>query len=185
MQLSDRQKKLLKFVKLKHAAQVRKYNAEPYWHHLISVAEIASKHVEGAIEISLCHDLLEDTSCSYEELLLFLVSNEYTKEESKKICNVVKELTDVYVKEDYPQMNRKSRKKKEAERLSGISTLGQSIKYADIIDNTTSIVENDKHFAKVYLREAMDLIDGMRKGNLYLLIDCCYSLKKGMLELKI
>src|SRR5690606_31052242 len=145
---------------------------------------IASAHVESSIEIALCHDLLEGTSCTYDELYQFLQSNSYSKEEAQKICKVVEELTDVYVKEGYPQWNRKVRKGKEAERLSRISTLGQSIKYADMIDNTISIVENDRQFAKVYLREAVDIMDGMRKGNINLLMDCCYSLKKGLLDLK-
>src|SRR5690606_36576130 len=103
MQLSERQKKVLDFVKIKHAGQLRKYNGQEYWQHLVSVAKIASAHVESSIEIALCHDLLEDTSCTYDELYQFLQSNSYSKEEAQKICKVVEELTDVYVKEGYPQ----------------------------------------------------------------------------------
>lgn len=180
MTLTERQKKLLDFVKKQHGDQVRKYNGEPYWQHLVSVAEIASKHMDGAIEIAFCHDLLEDTACTYQELQKFLHENGYNKKEAKEICDVTKELTDVYIKEDYPNLNRKIRKQKEAKRLGKISVLGQSIKYADLIDNTASIVENDRQFAKVYLREAVDILDQMRKGNIHLLMDCCYSIKSAM-----
>lgn len=177
MTLSDRQKRLLEFVKKQHGTQERKYNAEPYWHHVVSVAKIASAQVDGAIEISFCHDLFEDTPCTKEHLQKFLEEHGYNKKEAKHISEVTDELTDEYTKEAYPDLNRRMRKKKEAERLGKISKLGQSIKYADLIDNTSSIVENDKHFAKVYVKEATDVLDQMRNGNILLLIDCCYSIK--------
>ena len=184
MNLNDKQKRLLEFVKKKHGTQERKYTAEPYWLHLLSVAKIASAHVDGAVEIALCHDLLEDTSCDYQELQKFLEENGYTKQEAKHICDVTDELTDKYTKEAYPDLNRRTRKEKEAQRLGKISKLGQSIKYADLIDNTSSIVENDKHFAKVYVREAIDVLDQMRNGNVHLLIDCCHSIKNAWIESK-
>lgn len=184
MKLTEQQEKLLEFVKKQHGYQRRKYNGEPYWHHLVSVAEIASQHVEGAIEIALSHDLLEDTDCTYEELFKFLENNGFNKNEARNISNVTKELTDVYVKEDYPNLNRKKRKRKEAQRLGKISALGQSIKYADLIDNTVSIVEHDKQFARVYLKEAVDLLDQMRDGNIHLLIKCCHTIQNSLNKLK-
>src|SRR5690606_11831272 len=106
-----------------HGDQQRKYNGEPYWHHLVSVAKIASKHVDGAIEIAFCHDLLEDTACTYQDLQKIIQENGYSKKEALEICDVTKELTDVYIKEDYPDLNRKIRKQKEAKRLGKISVL--------------------------------------------------------------
>lgn len=171
---------MLAFVKEQHGDQMRKYTAEPYWHHVVKVAEIANKRVEGAVEIAFCHDLLEDTKCNYDALYAFLQSIEYSKEESREICKVVKELTDVFIKEDFPHLNRRKRKINEAKRLGSISELGQSVKYADLIDNTSSIIENDYQFSKVYLKEAIDILDKMRKGNIFLLIDCCYAIKQSM-----
>lgn len=180
MTFTDKQKKLLDFVKQQHGDQQRKYSNEPYWHHVVSVAETASKRVDGAIEIALCHDLFEDTPCSYQDLQKKLGEIGYSKKEASEICDVTKELTDVYIKEDYPELNRKTRKEKEAKRLGKISSLGQSIKYADLIDNTSSIVENDRQFAKVYIQEAIAILDQMRKGNIHLLMDCCYTIKLAM-----
>ena len=52
LELDDKQKLLFEFVKFHHEGQVRKYTGEPYHNHLLSVATIASEHIEGAIEIA-------------------------------------------------------------------------------------------------------------------------------------
>ncbi|MCE7992416.1 MAG: metal-dependent phosphohydrolase [Roseivirga sp.] len=183
MELSKRQKRLLAFVKEQHGQQKRKYTGDPYWTHVYSVAERVSQLVPEGIEIALGHDLLEDTSCTYELLKSFLSKNGYTASEATQIADGVVELTDVFVKEDYPELNRKTRKEKEADRLSRISPLAQSVKYADLIDNNLSIVEHSSSFAKTYLMEKVDILDGMRLGNIHLLIHACAVLNNGLKEL--
>ncbi len=139
-----------------------------------------SELVPEGIEIALCHDLLEDTTCTYERLYGFLLANGYSEEEATQVADGVVELTDVFVKENYPEWNRKTRKQKEAERLSRISPLAQSVKYADLIDNNLSIVEHSSSFAKTYLREKVEILDGMRLGNIHLLIEACAVLNEGL-----
>lgn len=185
MQLSDRQEALLEFVKQEHGDQQRKYSDEPYWKHVVRVAETANRYLKDGVEVAFCHDLLEDTACTEEQLYNQLLAIGYPKNEANEITEAVVELTDVYIKETYPDLNRRERKKREAARLGETSYLAQSVKYADIIDNTDSIIDGDPGFAKVYVREGVDILKNMRAGNIHLLIDCCYAIKKAKLELNI
>ncbi|MEX2345765.1 MAG: hypothetical protein WD604_09140 [Balneolaceae bacterium] len=178
MKLTERQNKLLEFVKQEHGDQQRKYSDEPYWHHLVRVAETTHKYLGEGIEIALCHDLLEDTGCTEKQLYKQLTETGYSTKEASEITHGVRELTDVFIKKDYPDLNRRARKKREAERLGKTSYLAQSIKYADLIDNTSSIVNGDSGFARVYINEAIDILDQMRAGNIHLLIECCYAVYK-------
>ena len=172
MKLSGRQKILLQYVKDSHGEQKRKYTGEPYWNHVYSVAKIISEIEPKGIEIALCHDLFEDTEVQMPDLLRFLTHSGYSNEESLFIVSGVNDLTDVYTKENYPILNRKERKRLEAERLGKVCELSQSVKYADLIDNTKSITEHDAGFAKVYLSEKRQMLDQMRRGNFGLLERC-------------
>ncbi len=184
MNLTDRQQKLLEFVRDKHGTQVRKYTGEPYVNHVISVARIASEHIEGAIEIALCHDLFEDTDCTFTTLYKQMLSIGYGRDESYDICRCVTELSDEFTHETYPYYNRGKRKQLEAERLGRIQPLSQSVKYADLIDNTSSIVAHDKGFARVYLKEKLRILDQMRGGNINLLVKCCFTLQTALNEIE-
>lgn len=179
MILSERQNLLLDFVKLQHGEQKRKYTGEPYWNHLYSVAEIVADYEPNtfAIEIAFCHDLFEDTKCTFAQLHNNLIAFGYSRNVAYSICACVNELTDVFTSYAYPYMNRKKRKEEEAKRLGTISNISQSVKYADLIDNTRSIMERDKSFAKVYLSEKKDILLVMRSGNIDLLKKCDANLK--------
>ena len=54
----------------------------------------------------------------------------------------------------------------EADKLSKISPLSQTVKYADLFNNTSSIVELAPDFAKVYLREKDMYLKGMILGEI-------------------
>ena len=167
MELTNRQQRLFDFVKEQHREQKRKYTGIPYWHHLRDVAYTMSYYpsVTFGIEIAMCHDLLEDTDCRSSALREFMMKVGYSGEDAGFILHGVKELTDQFTHEAYPEMNRKARKDAEAERLINISANSQSVKYADIIDNTSSIVQYDPGFARVYLCEIGKKIYLMNKGN--------------------
>lgn len=179
MILTTKQELLLAFVKDKHGSQKRKYTGEPYWTHPYAVAEIINKHTDF-IEVSLCHDLLEDTDCTSYELFLMLSTIGYPDNEAHGITTSVVGLTDIYTHEDYPELNRAYRKKKEAVRLGSESFCVQSVKYADLIHNTQSIITHDKDFSKVYLKEKDTLLHYMNDGNIQLYIECCTSLKNAV-----
>lgn len=167
--------KLLEFVKEKHGDQLRKYTYEPYWNHCLRVAQIVN---EDAFDveteaIALCHDLFEDTDCTYQELFDVLTSLGYgSVSEISSIIEGVIYLTDIYTPENFPFLNRATRKKFEARRLSSIPARIQTVKYADFLDNSPSIIKYGEDFAEVYLSEKYDLLSAMREGSIDLFTDC-------------
>jgi len=179
MILSLRQLKFLEFVQEQHGEQKRKYTLEPYWTHPLEVANMVVKydHTPLLWEIALGHDLLEDTECVESILNLALRDFDYSVIEAITIRRGIVDLTDIYTKEEWPTFNRTQRKRSEAIRLGRIEPQHQSVKYADLIHNTQSIVECDPSFAKVYLQEKKQLLDRMRQGNIDLFIKCCWTLE--------
>ena len=112
---------------------------------------------------ALLHDVLEDTAISPREMNAFLTSV-MDAGVAAVTHHLVVELTDVYVKNEYPQLNRRTRRTKEAERLAGVSAEAQTIKYADIIDNTVDIAKQENDFALVYIRESKQMLQLIDKG---------------------
>jgi len=168
MELNTKQKAFLEFVKEQHGTQVRKYTNEPYWTHPLAVAGIVNQHlpeVPYAIEIALGHDLLEDTDTDIGLLAWKLWSLGYEPLANNTIVLGILSLTDIYTKEDYPELNRKQRKQLEAERLGKIDVVSQSVKYADLLHNSESIAGHAKYFAKVYLQEKKVILELMNKGH--------------------
>lgn len=158
----------LDLVKSLHGDQVRKYTGEPYWTHCEAVAKKVMKHGGDPIMIAaaLCHDVMEDTECKgYLTLVKKLQEIGWSGHEAYGIVGLIDDLTDQYTTEAYPNMNRAWRKKKEAERLAKVPPEAQTIKYADLIDNTMSIATHDPKFARVYLKEKAALLDVMRDGD--------------------
>jgi (p)ppGpp synthase/HD superfamily hydrolase len=154
------------FADTAHGEQVRKYTGDRYIVHPVRVMEMTSEFSNDICvhAAALLHDVLEDTPVTADQMekaLLQVMSDE----EASKVIQLVVELTDIYVKENYPRMNRRARKEKEAERLSRVSPDAQSVKYADIIDNIKDLVSQDTNFAKVYVDEAKKMLDLMVAGN--------------------
>lgn len=149
-----------------HGTQQRKYSGEPYVFHLIRVAAICREFTNDLCIISAAylHDVLEDTTVTRKEMLAFL-ETVMPVEMAARTTSLVVDLTDVYVRANYPDMNRKTRKQLEMERLAAVGADAQTIKYADLIDNATDIAGHDTDFSEVYLKEAMDLLGRMDKGH--------------------
>lgn len=188
MKLTSSQQRLFDFVKEQHGDQKRKYTGAPYWTHLWDVAEIISHYpeVEMGIEIALCHDLIEDTPCTAGMLDEALLRFKYFEWRSRMvIVRDVSHLTDEYTKEAYPEFNREKRKALEAKRLKHITANAQSVKYADMMDNTQSIVQNDLDFSKVYLAEIGKKIYSMDKGIPDLHKRCVATYEQAVLVLKM
>ena len=169
---SDQQLRLLEFVKEQHGDQKRKYTGVPYWHHLVAVAQTMIEHEPAGVEIALCHDLFEDTPCKRESLYAVLKQLDYPPSSIEVIIGCVEELTDQFTHQNYPDLNRKERKKLEAQRLSKISPLAQTVKYGDLIDNSRSLSDEDPSFATVYLAEKKNILKVMRAGKPALLALC-------------
>ncbi|KAA0988933.1 metal-dependent phosphohydrolase [Dyadobacter aurulentus] len=175
MELTERQWQLFDFVKQLHGSQKRKYSGQPYYTHLLSVADRVSGYVQSGceIEIALCHDLIEDTECSLATLSSLLISLGYSVEEDAEILASVDDLTDKYTSSRYPKLNRKQRKLMEAARIILSRPIAQTVKYADIMDNILSITAEDPSFARIYLAEIDQYIWRIDKGNPALYSECC------------
>lgn len=158
--------KITAFARNAHGEQRRKYTPDPYIVHPIRVMEMCKKYTDDVciLAAALLHDVLEDTEVTRNEMLGFL-STIMKTEQAERTVTLVKELTDVYIKKDFPNMNRRSRKNKELERLEKTSADSQTIKYADIIDNTREIVKHDPDFARVFLYECRANLRKLNKGN--------------------
>lgn len=137
-----------------HLGQTRKYTGDPYIVHPIAVAEMVRRHggTDTMIAAALLHDVIEDTDRTYGNILYNF---------GVDVAELVLELTDRYTKEAYPDKNRKWRKSKEADRLATVSAEARIIKWCDLADNTSTIVEHDPGFAKVFLREKAELLEKM------------------------
>ena len=149
-----------------HGNQMRRYTPERYIVHPVRVMKTCKVYSSDItiLAAALLHDVLEDTPVKKEELQAFLLKL-MSEEEANKTVQLVEELTDIYIKENYPFWNRKNRKIKEAERLEKTSAAAQTIKYADIIDNAPEVTEKEPDFAKKFIPEYKALLKRITKGN--------------------
>lgn len=142
----------MKFAREVHKNQKRKYINTNYSDHLAEVAGIVStvEHNSYIIATAWLHDCIEDQN----------VSVEYLKENfGSAVAYGVNALSDL------EQGNRKTRKELARKRLSEADGWVQTIKAADIISNTYTIVEHDKKFAELYLKEAIAMLDVLNGAN--------------------
>ncbi|MBU6301293.1 MAG: HD domain-containing protein [Verrucomicrobia bacterium] len=129
--------------------QVRKYTGEPYHVHVLAVAAlVATRTTDEVVLAAAClHDVLEDVAPHNAGFSAERIREEFGEE----VLGLVVELTDVYTTKNYPDLNRQTRKQREAERLAQISERGKLIKRADLFDNARSIAGSE--FAQVWMEE--------------------------------
>ncbi len=99
------------------------------------------------------HDTVEDCGVKLEE-----ISSYFTPE----ISIMVAGLTDISRPE---QGNRAFRKAIDLRHTAQQPAEVQTIKLADIIDNSRSILQHDEKFARVYLPEKRALLTALTKGD--------------------
>jgi len=174
-------KKVTEFTDQAHGEQQRKYTPDRYVVHPVRVMELCRKYTEdiSVLCAALLHDVLEDTPVTKDEIRSFLLTL-MDKKSTDKTVHLVEELTDEFVKKNYPRMNRRKRKSLEADRMEKTSAYAQTIKYADILDNCKEIVSQDRDFARVFLSECRQLLTRMTKGDQSL-----YQMAVGMVELNL
>jgi guanosine-3',5'-bis(diphosphate) 3'-pyrophosphohydrolase len=149
-----------------HGDQTRRYTPDRYIVHPTRVMEICRQYTNDRtmLAAALLHDVLEDTEVTKDNIEDFL-RTVMDQQQAQRTIKLVVELTDIYVKKNFPQMNRRKRKIKEADRLGKASPEAQTIKYADIIDNSGEIAAHDPDFAERFLDECRNLLAKMTKGN--------------------
>ncbi len=146
------------FAREKHKYQIRKYTGNPYVDHLAEVAGIVMTvgwlymevHPDVVMAVSWLHDVMEDQDISHKEL---------DERFGRKVADGVLLLSDL------EEGNRAARKEASRKRLAQAPGWVQTIKYADLISNTSSIIQHDPKFAAVYLEEKRLLLDVMDKGH--------------------
>lgn len=155
--------------------QRRKYSNEPYWKHCEEVASLAStcdSATDEMLAAAFLHDVIEDTSIG-----ISVIEEEF----GEVIGHYVWKLTEQTRPEDG---NRAKRKSIERSRLADAPADVQTIKLADLISNTRSIVQYDPDFAKVYLNEKLLLLEVMTKGDRYLYAYAKELAEAGLASLK-
>lgn len=142
-----------------HEGQKRKYSGEPYIIHPCEVAALC--HEAGirdseVLAAAWLHDVVEDCGVSLVEIYHRF---------GPHVELMVFELTDPTT----PSYgNRAERKAAERAHLAEATADSKSVKLADLISNTRSIVRDDPKFAKQYLREKALLLPKLREGSAYL-----------------
>jgi (p)ppGpp synthase/HD superfamily hydrolase len=142
-------------------AQLRKYSGEPYIVHPAEVAGIVATvaHTPEMLAAAWLHDVVEDTG----------VTNEVIRAEfGADVAELVGWLTDVSRPE---QGNRAIRKAIDRAHSAMAPAEAQTIKLADLISNTRSIVAHDEKFARTYLEEKRLLLEVMTKGDAVLMAE--------------
>ena len=151
------------FATAAHAAvgQVRKYTFEPYIVHPAEVAKIVrdAGGTDAMVAAAWLHDTVEDTGVTIETI---------RAEFGAEVAELVEWLTDVSKPEDGPRW---FRKKMDREHTADAPAEAQTVKLADLIANTRSIMAHDPKFAKVYLEEKRLLLEVMTKGDAVLMAE--------------
>lgn len=157
----------------KRHAQIRKYTGEPYIVHPAAVAKLVSSVTKDPeiIAAAFLHDTVEDTDTTLAHIEL---------EFGWRVARLVSDLTDVSKPNDG---NRKIRKRIDRKHTALASPDAKTIKLADLIDNTKSIVEHDTDFARVYLKEKQLLLEVLTDGDATLYNMAANSLIQGKLKL--
>lgn len=153
--------------------QLRKYTNAPYIEHPMVVARLveAAGGTDEMIAAAWLHDTVEDTHATIE-----MIHTEF----GGVVGDLVSQVTDVSRPEDG---NRAERKAIDRRHIANASPQGQTIKLADMIDNTMTIVRFDPNFAKVYLAEKQQLMGYLQQGHPLLYWWAESLLESGMREL--
>ena len=136
-------------------AQLRKYTNEPYIVHPAEVVSIVRSvpHTDAMLAAAWLHDTVEDTGVGID-----VIKAEFGEE----VAVLVGWLTDVSRPE---QGNRATRKAIDRAHSAMAPAEAQTVKLADLISNTRSIMAHDEKFAKTYLEEKRMLLEVMTKGD--------------------
>lgn len=139
-----------------HEGQTRKFTGQPYITHPMAVAHMVSEF-GGTVEqitAAYLHDTVEDVERITHRII------------KANFGDVVSEYVHGLTKQEYPEGTpRKIKKANEAVRLSKSLPEIQTIKCADIIHNSSTILQHDIEFGELYLNENMNAVTLMEKAN--------------------
>jgi (p)ppGpp synthase/HD superfamily hydrolase len=139
-----------------HGTQRRKYTGEPYVIHPIGVSKIVEtvKHTPEMVAAALLHDVVEDTPVTLKEI---------RDQFGPLVAEYVHYATNVSEKNDG---NRTFRKKMDADHFAMGPAESQTIKIADLIHNSDTIIEHDqKFFHSTYKYEKKYMLEVLTKAD--------------------
>jgi (p)ppGpp synthase/HD superfamily hydrolase len=155
--MSDLEARAMQFATLAHGEinQKRRYTDESYIVHPAAVVQLVSTvaHTHEMLAAAWLHDVVEDTKTTLDEIHRVFGFG---------VATLVEMVTDVSKPSDG---NRKERKRLDRMHLAIASAEAKTIKLADLIDNSFSIMKYDPDFAKVYIPEKRLLLEILREGN--------------------
>lgn len=141
-----------------HEGQLRKYTDDPYVVHPIRVARMVGDAFPDITMIAAAylHDVIEDCGMTEARLVEFGFGADTAR------------LVDELSNRRNPG-NRATRKELDRQRLATVSWAAKTVKCADLIDNSCSIVTHDPKFAKVFMAEKSRLLEvlGHSEQSLY------------------
>lgn len=155
-------------------SQYRKYTHEPYIVHPHEVASLVAgvPHTLEMLQAAFLHDTVEDTGVQISDIYRHF---------GKTVAAYVDGLTNVAKPADG---NRAARFKINCAHLAVQCREVQTIKIADLISNTSTIVRHDPHFAKMYLEEKRQVLLLLNKGDEELTRRAWLTLKAGITQLE-
>lgn len=116
---------MYRYAKRKHdeTKAIRKVSKEPYWVHPEGVAKIIMEHGGSDTEIKagMAHDLLEDTGCTYDDLV---------EKFGENVASIVKEVTN-----DKAEIEKVGKEKYISEELVRLSPEALTVKLSDMLYN--------------------------------------------------
>ena len=142
-----------------HAGHYRPHSNEPYVVHLASVAALVRSvptHEPWMLQAAWGHDLLEDTQATLSVLRARL---------DPRAVEAIVWLSDHQIS----GKNRVERKARIRDKLIRAPGRVQTVKVADVIDNSRSIAQRNPDFARVYLPEQAALVDVLDQADPVLL----------------
>ena len=150
--------KAIFFATQAHAGQTRKYTGEPYVNHPVEVMQLVSTVTDDPeiLAAAVLHDVVEDTPATIMNIRIGF---------NRRVAELVDDLTDVSKPEDG---NRATRKELDRQHTAKASPDAKTIKLADLISNSRSIMKDDPNFAKVYMKEKTALLEVLTEGNIIL-----------------
>lgn len=147
-----------------HADQVRKYTGNPYTDHLAEVAGIVAtvtnwERIDPEVMVATAwlHDSVEDQGMT-EDQLYFRFGGFGASEVDHMVRGIM-------LLSDLESGNRAERKAASRARLAAAPHWVQTVKCADMISNTSSIVKHDPKFAVTYLAEKRALLEVLTKAD--------------------
>lgn len=143
------------FAHAAHAASghKRKYTGEDYIAHPANVASLVANSAHASpetIAAAWLHDVVEDCPGIDAGMIEYFFG--------AKVRQLVQECSHIDRTDDPRKLNRFERMAIELARAADISPEAKTIKLADLLDNTATIVAHDLKFAQVYMAEKRRLV---------------------------